>query len=140
ALAGQTRVFGPKHPNNAYLLGNIANVLDDLGDHAGAVSYSERATAIAEAAGPNSAEVAQMKLNLAIYLRGMGQFERAYKTLEAVRIRRSELLGPNHALVGEVEHFMATVFLAERRLVEAEAHAKLALPVIEGALSAQHPM
>ena len=65
ALAGQMRAFGPRRPNVANLLANIANVCDDLGDHAGAVGYSERAIAIVDATAPDSPEAAQMRLNLA---------------------------------------------------------------------------
>ena len=75
ALALGEATFGPDHPNVAAVLSDLAMVLLDLGDAAGARPLSERAVAIGEAAsGPDHPIVATMLSDLAMVLLDLGDW------------------------------------------------------------------
>ena len=66
ALAIDEAAYGPDHPDVATGLNNLALILQDLGDPAGARPLQERALAIAEAAyGPDHPDVGTGLNNLA---------------------------------------------------------------------------
>jgi len=69
--------YGPDHPSVAIRLNNLAAILRDLGDAAGARPLAERALVITEAAyGPNHLQVTFDLNNLAAILRDLGMRRR----------------------------------------------------------------
>jgi tetratricopeptide (TPR) repeat protein len=69
ALAIAEAAYGPDHPVVAKQLNNLAQILQDLGDPAGARRLQERALAIYEAAYvPDHPDVATSLNNLALIL------------------------------------------------------------------------
>jgi len=97
ALAIDEAAYGPDHPDVGIRLNNLALILRDLGDPAGARPLQERALGIDEAAyGPDHPDVGTDLNNLAQILQDLGDpagaralQERALAITEAVRSARS---------------------------------------------------
>jgi tetratricopeptide (TPR) repeat protein len=135
-LTPLTAALGPHHTNVASTLANLANVSDYLGEHERAVAYGERALASLES--KETPAYAILEVNLAIYLRSLGQYARAHKLVDACLALRRHLLGPEHPLIGEAEYHQALLLIAEQKWNEARAHAQTALPLIERGFGSQH--
>jgi tetratricopeptide (TPR) repeat protein len=83
ALAIAEAAYGPEHPEVGTRLNNLALVLRDLGDLAGARERFERALAIDLAAyGPEHPDVGTDLNNLALVLQDLGDLAGARERLE----------------------------------------------------------
>ena len=75
ATASAEKNFGPDHPTTAVSYSNLALVLQDLGDYAGAKGLLEKATASAEKNfGPDHPTTAVSYSNLALVLKDLGDY------------------------------------------------------------------
>ena len=97
ALAIREKVLGPEHPDTATSLNNLAVLLQDQGDLAGARPLYERALAIREKAlGPEHPDTATSLNNLARLLQAQGDLAGARPLCERALAIREKALGPEH--------------------------------------------
>ena len=97
ALAIREKALGPEHPDTALSLNNVARLLRDQGDFAGARPLYERALAIREKAlGPKHPDTANSLANLANLLRDQGDFAAARPLCERALSIRENARGPGH--------------------------------------------
>ena len=89
--------LGPTHADTAACLNNLALLLWELGDLAGARPLFERALAIREKAlGPEHPDTAKSLNNLAGLLRNQGDLAGARPLYERALAIREKALGPEH--------------------------------------------
>jgi tetratricopeptide (TPR) repeat protein len=97
ALAINEKVLGPDHLDTAWSLGNLAGLLLEQGDPAGARPLQERALAIYEKVfGPEHPNTATSLNNLALLLQGQEDLEGARPLLERALKIYEKVLGPDH--------------------------------------------
>ena len=97
ALAIREKVLGPEHPDTAMSLNNLAVLLKDQGDLAGARPLYERALAITEKVlGPEHPDTAMSLNNLAVLLKDQGDLAGARPLYERALAIREKVLGPEH--------------------------------------------
>jgi tetratricopeptide (TPR) repeat protein len=139
AIGPLTSALGATHPTVAATLANIANVDDYVGEHMRAVEYAERALASFTNSAPDSPLRGTVQLNLGVYLRALGRFERAHQLTDDCLARRRRLLGDSHPLVGEALYYKALIEIDEQRLADAQGHARAALALVERGYGGNHP-
>jgi tetratricopeptide (TPR) repeat protein/tRNA A-37 threonylcarbamoyl transferase component Bud32 len=135
ALAAQEVLLGRAHPDVAATLANLASTLDELGDYAGAVEQVERALRIARTAGSQSL-IAQLELNLAIYLMSTDDLVRAHQLLDSFSERWSNEKG----LQGRAEYNLARLLFIEENDREAEQLAEQALKHTQAVYGTRYPL
>jgi len=109
-LAITEAVYGPDHPEVAIGLNNLAQILQDLGDPAGARLVQERVLAIDEAAyGPDHPEVAIGLNNLAQILRDLGDLAGARPLQERALAIDEAAYDPDHPTVARDLNNLATI-------------------------------
>jgi tetratricopeptide (TPR) repeat protein len=93
ALNVREKALGHEHPDTTVILGNLANLLKDQGDYAGARPLFERALAINEKTlGPEHLDTAISLSGLAILLHAEGDYEGARPLHErALAVREKAL-------------------------------------------------
>jgi tetratricopeptide (TPR) repeat protein len=97
ALAICEKVHGPEHPHTAQSLNNLAFLLKDQGDLAGARPLYERALAIFEKVfGSEHPHTATSLNNLASLLQDQGDLAGARPLYERALAIREKVLGPEH--------------------------------------------
>jgi tetratricopeptide (TPR) repeat protein len=98
ARAGDLREGrGPEHPNTAASLNNLALLLGDQGDLAGARPLYERALAIKDKLrGPEHSDTALSINNLASLLHDQGDLAAARPLYERALAIREKVVGPEH--------------------------------------------
>jgi tetratricopeptide (TPR) repeat protein len=97
ALAVMEKALGPDHPDTATALNNLAELLEDKGDHAGAERLLRRALAIREKAlGPDHTDTAMSLGNLAALLKSKGDYAGAEPLFRRALAIREKELGPDH--------------------------------------------
>src|SRR5262249_54579840 len=105
--------LGPDHPLVAEILGNLASLLSDTGDYAGARPLFERALAILEKAlGPDHPDVAGSLINLADPVATSGDYAGARPLFERALAIREKALGPDHPYVAATLSSLAKVEFA----------------------------
>jgi len=140
ALVLRERALGPRHPDVAVSLNNLALLLAGNGEYDAARPLYERAVRTwEEARGPDSLEVATTLNNLAVLLRLTGQHAAVRALYERVLRIRERALGPNHPDVAQVLSNMSVVAEALADYAAARSLAERALRIWEQALGPEHP-
>jgi serine/threonine-protein kinase len=140
ALDAQESALGPKHPDVAQALNNLAVSLGDMGDHQAARPLLERALSIrTELLGPKHPLVAQSMTNLAHTLAELGEFAAARDLHERALAVFEESLGPAHWLVGYALDRKAHTLLLMGEYEQARVTYERAIAVREAAQGKDHP-
>jgi tetratricopeptide (TPR) repeat protein len=122
ALAINEKALGPKHPDTAQSLNNLALLLHTQGDLAGAKPLYERALAIQEKAlGPEHSNTNAARGNLARLLLMSRQPTQAHALSEAALTAHDKVLGRDHAWTKESARITADALDALGRAEEAKA-------------------
>ena len=139
ALAIREKALGPEHPDTARSLNDLADLLRDQGDFAGARPLHERALAIREKAlGPEHPATATSLNNLAILLKAQGDFRGARPLYERALAIREKALGPEHAATATSLNNLANLLRDQGDLAGARPLHERALAIREKALGAEH--
>ena len=140
-LATRERWLGPRHPQTALSLSNLAKNLDDGGGSAAeALALTDRALGIRRAvSGDSSVAVLTTRSNRSAVLRRLGRHgeavaegERAYTTARA-------LFGESHTATTYARYTLACALDAAGRTDEAAAHYAGALAQHEAIWGREHP-
>jgi tetratricopeptide (TPR) repeat protein len=139
ALEIREKVFGSEHPNTASSLNNLASVLQDLGDFAGARQLLERALAIRENVfGSEHPNTASSLNNLANLLRAEGHFAKARAFFERALAIYEKTHGPEHPEMASSLNNLATVLNDQGDFAGARQLLERALAIYEKALGPEH--
>jgi tetratricopeptide (TPR) repeat protein len=140
AVAINEIAYGADNPNLAAVVSNLGNVLQDLGDLAGAREHYERALAILEAAyGPNHPTVAIAVNNLGAVLRELGDMAGARAHLERALAIDEAAYGPSHPNVASRVSNLGAVLQELGDMAGARAHLERALVINEATYGPVHP-
>lgn len=140
ALAIREKMLGPKHPDVANILNNLALLLSNHGDFAVARPLHERALAIHEKAlGPEHPNVATSLNNLAQLLQAQGDFSGAQPLYERALAIREKVLGPEHRLTARSLNNLASLLHIQGDIAGAWPLVKRALAIKEKVLGPEHP-
>jgi tetratricopeptide (TPR) repeat protein len=140
ALAINEKVLGPDHLDTAWSLGNLAGLLLEQGDPAGARPLQERALAIYEKVfGPEHPNTATSLNNLALLLQGQEDLEGARPLLERALKIYEKVLGPDHPDTAWSLNNLAGVHQGQGDLAAARSLHERALAIRENVLGPDHP-
>ena len=140
ALAIREKALGPEHPDTATSLNNLADLLRDQGDFAGARPLHERALAIRETAlGPEHSATATSLNNLANLLRDQGDLAGARALHERALAIREKALGSEHSDTATSLNNLAVLLKAQGDFARARPLFERALRIYEKALGPEHP-
>jgi tetratricopeptide (TPR) repeat protein len=140
ALAIDEEVHGATHPTIAAHCGQLARVLQDLGDLAGARAQLERALAIDEEVhGATHPAVALRCNNLALLLRKLGDLSGAKARLERALAIDEEVHGATHPAVALRRANLGLLLRDLGDLPGAKAQLERALVIDEAVHGAEHP-
>src|SRR5262245_14219709 len=140
ALANNEKVLGPDHLDTAWSLGNLAGLLLEQGDPAGARPLQERALAIYEKVfGPEHPHTATSLNNLALLLQGQEDLEGARPLLERALTIYEKVLGPDHPDTAWSLNNLAGVHQGQGDLAAARPLHERALAIREKVLGPDHP-
>jgi len=141
ALAIQTEVLGPDHPELAGDLNNLASVNYRMGDDDQAKALYERALSIRERAlGPDHPDVANSLTNIANIYQRAGAYERARLLLERALSITERVHGPKHPSMAVPLSNLGNVYYESGAYEQAKAAYERALAIRQEALGLQHPM
>ena len=130
----QRKLLGTEHPHLAAGLNNLAELLKDKGDYAGAESLHREALAMYRTSlGPEHPDVAMSMNNLAVLLRTRGDYVNAEALLHEALAMRRRLLGDTHPHVLRNLHGIAVVLRDRGAVAEAEKVLAQAAEVYEAA-------
>jgi tetratricopeptide (TPR) repeat protein len=125
ALAISEKVLGPEHPRTATSLNNLAILLRNQGDLAGALPLCERALAIYEKAlGPEHSSTGRARTNYAHLLLAAGDAAAAQAKGEAALTTHEKSLGAKHRWTADSARITAGSLAALGRIREADAMRK----------------
>ncbi len=140
ALAIRERALGPEQPDTAGSLNNLALVLRDQGDLAGARPLFKRALSISEKAlGPDNPSTATSLNNLALLLLDQGDFAGARPLFERALVILETTLGPDHPLTATSLNNLAVMLQAQGDIGGARPLFERSLAIRERALGPEHP-
>jgi tetratricopeptide (TPR) repeat protein len=140
ALAVREKVLGPKHPDTATSLNNLAASLSDQGDYAGARTLHERALANQEEVlGREHPNTAISLSNLAVVLQAHGDYAGARPLLERALAIREKVLGPEHPDTALTLNNLSTLLHDQGDLAAARLFQERALAIREKGLGPEHP-
>jgi tetratricopeptide (TPR) repeat protein len=140
ALAIREKTLGPEHSDTATSLNNLANLLRDQGDFAGARSLHERALAIREKVlGPEHSDTATSLNNLAMILKAQGDFAQARPLFERALNIYERALGLEHPAAALSLNQLAFLLQAQGDFAAAQPLYERALAIREKALGPEHP-
>jgi tetratricopeptide (TPR) repeat protein len=140
ALAIREKTLRPGHPDTAVSLNNLATLLRDQGDLAGARPLYERALAINEKAlGPEHAQTAVSLNGLALLLKGQGDLAGARPLYERALAINEKALGPGHPDTAVSLDNLAVLLHAQGDYAGAQPLYERALVIHEKALGPEHP-
>ncbi|MGB6697833.1 MAG: tetratricopeptide repeat protein [Methylocella sp.] len=132
--------LGPEHPDTAQSLNNLALLLQNQGDLAGARPLHERALAIREKAlGPDHPDTAASLNNLASLLRAQGDFAGARPLHERALPIDEKVLGPEHPDTATSLNNLAFLLRDTGHAREAEPLFRRAIAIGEKTLGLEHP-
>jgi tetratricopeptide (TPR) repeat protein len=139
ALAISEKTLDPEHPDTAASLNNLAVLLHDQGDYAGARPLYERALAIREKAlGPEHPETATSLNSLARVLHDQGDLAGARPLIEGALAINEKALGPEHPATATSLNNLAGLLQAQGDLAGARSLIERALAINEKALGPEH--
>jgi tetratricopeptide (TPR) repeat protein len=140
ALAIREKALGPEHFLTAQSLDNLAVVLCNLGDIAGARPLFERALAIEEKVrGPEHPDTAHSLDNLAGLLGSLGDIAGARPLFERALAIREKALGPEHPDTARSLNNLASLLGNLGDIAGARPLFERALAIREKALGPEHP-
>jgi tetratricopeptide (TPR) repeat protein len=140
ALAIREKALGPEHSETATSLNNLALLLLELGDLAGARPLFERALTIDERAlGPEHPETATNLNNLAGVLHRGGDLTGARPLFERALAIREKALGPEHIQTAKSLNNLANLLRDLGDFAGARPLTERALGICENALGPDHP-
>jgi tetratricopeptide (TPR) repeat protein len=140
ALEITEKALGPKDPEMAGGLNNLAFLYDAQGQYGKAEPLYERALAIwEEALGPEHPNVATGLSNLAMLYNAQGQYSRAEPFCQRALVIRRKVLDPEHPEVATSLNNLALLYDAQGQYSEAEPLYERALAIWEKALGPEHP-
>jgi Tfp pilus assembly protein PilF len=140
ALAIYEKVLGPEHLHTAESLANLALLLEDQGDLAGARPLFERALAIYEKVlGPEHPDTATIFANLAILFEAQGNLAASQPLTERALAIYEKALGPEHPDTATSLSNLANLLLAQGDLAGARPLYERALAIREKVLGPGHP-
>jgi tetratricopeptide (TPR) repeat protein len=121
-------------------LNNIAGILSERRDFAGALEHASRALKImSTVAGPDHPLVGNLEFNISVMYADQGDWTKALEHLQRARAILEKKLGPESMMIGKAT-LMEGMILAEMgKLDDADAKMRAALPVIEKAAGPEHP-
>ncbi len=131
AVAMRTRVLGRRHAQTSIARNNLAGVLYQRGNYAAAAPIFEENLAVQkEALGADHPSVATSMNNLGFVYLTLGDMDRAEPLYrEALRIRTAAY-GEHHRTVATTRYYLARLLRDRKRLAEAEAMMRRAIPDI----------
>ena len=133
--------LGPEHADTAASLNNLAFLLQDQGDLAGARPLLERALAIYEKGlGPEHPSTATSLNNLATLVWDHGDLAGARPLYERTLAIREKALGPEHPDTAQSLSNLASLLRAQGELAGARPLHERALVLREKALGPEHPL
>jgi tetratricopeptide (TPR) repeat protein len=139
ALALKEKAFGPDHPDTALGLNNLALLLQDQGDLAGARALHERALAIREKAlGPDHPDTAESLNNLALVLQAQRDLPAARPLFERALSIYEKALGPDPQTAISLNN-LALLLQGQGELAAARPLYERALAIFEQVLGPEHP-
>jgi len=139
ALAIREKTLGPEHYDTATSLNNLADLLRDQGDFAGARPLHERALAIRERAlGPEHPATATSLNNLAILLKAGGDFAGALPLYQRALAIREKALGPKHPDTATSLNNLANLLRDQGDFAGARSLHERALAIREKVLGPEH--
>ena len=134
------RCSAPSIRDTATSLNNLALLLQDQGDLAGARPLYERALAIREKVlGAEHPDTATSLSNLAILLQAQGDLAAARPLYERALAIREKVLGPEHPDTATSLNNLASLLQAQGDLAGARPLYERALAICEKVLGAEHP-
>jgi tetratricopeptide (TPR) repeat protein len=140
ALAMREKALGPEHPDTATSLNNLAVLLREQGDPAGARPLHERALAIREKAlGPEHPDTATGLNNLARLLHDQGDRAGARPLLERALAIMEKVLGSEHPDTANSLNSLAGLLTEQDDLAGARPLCERALAIREKVLGPEHP-
>jgi tetratricopeptide (TPR) repeat protein len=140
AVSISETLLGREHPDTAVSLNNLAVLLKEQGDLAGARPLYERALAIWEKIlGPEHSDTATSLDNLAVLLEVQGDLAGARPLLERALAIREEVLGPDHASTATSLNNLGLLLQAQGDLAGARPLLVRALAIREKVLDPEHP-
>jgi tetratricopeptide (TPR) repeat protein len=139
-LAIRERALGTEHPDTATSLNNLANLLRDQGDLAGAWPLFERALAIREKAlGPEHPDTATSLNDLAHLFKERGYLADARPLIERALTIYEKALGPEHPWTAATLGNLAFLLQAQGDLVGARRLYERVAAIDEKVFGADHP-
>jgi tetratricopeptide (TPR) repeat protein len=139
ALAIREKTLGPEHSDTATSLNNLADLLRDQGDFAGARPLHERALAIRERAlGSEHPDTATSLNNLAILLKAEGDFAGALPRYQRALAIREKVLGLEHPDTATSLNNLANLLRDQGDFAGARSLHERALAIREKALGPEH--
>jgi CHAT domain-containing protein/tetratricopeptide (TPR) repeat protein len=139
-LAIREKALGPKHPDVATSLHNLAEVYRSQGRYSDADPLYKRSLSIWEKMlGPEHAGVAQTLGNLAGLYEDRGRYAEAEPLRKRGLAILEKVLGPEHPDVATGLNDLAELYRRQGRYAEAEPIFKRSLAIVEKALGAEHP-
>jgi tetratricopeptide (TPR) repeat protein len=140
SLAIREKALGPKHPDTALSLNNLAQLYHAQGKYDQAVPLNQRALAICEEAlGPEHQNTATTLNNLAELYRVQQKHEQAEPLHRRALVIREKHLGPDHPDTATSLNDLALLYLAQEKYEQAEPLYERALAAHEKALGPEHP-
>lgn len=142
SIAIKEKLVGPDHPETAWSLRNLATLLWETGDYAGARPLFERALAIQEKLlGPDHFEVGWSLVNFGILLKDTGDYATAKTAFDRALViyEKHEKFGPNGSAVAIVCNNLVEVLLLTRDYKGARHYADRALAIGEKRYGPEHP-
>jgi tetratricopeptide (TPR) repeat protein len=140
ALSIAEKVRGPEHPETATRLTNLAILLQEKGDLAGARPLLERALAIREKVFGSEHPDTGLSLNdLGLLLQDQGDLARARSLLERALAISNRVLGPTHPETAVSLNNFAGLLYAQGNFAGARTLFERALAIREKELGPGHP-
>ncbi len=140
AVEIKKNILGPNHPEAAVSLNNLAILLKDMGDYAGARLLYERTLTIREKTlGPDHPEVARALNNLANLLMESGDYVGARLLHQRALTIQEKSQGPTHPAVGTSLLNLANLFRNLGDYAEATPLYQRAIEIQEKAVGYEHP-
>jgi tetratricopeptide (TPR) repeat protein len=138
-LSIRERSLGPEHPQTATSLDNLAILVRDQGDFAGARQLFERALAIREKArGLGHPDTATTLNHLGVVLHAEGDLVGAQPLLERAQAIFEKVFGPTHPSTASNLSALADLLCDQGELVRARSLYERALSMQERALGSDH--
>ncbi len=140
ALAMDEQTLGPKHPDMAHSINNLALLYHNQGKYDEALPLYQRALAISEKAlGPNHPVVAHGLDNLASLYRNQGKYDKALPLCQRALAIRESVRGPDHPDVATSLNNLAALYGNQSKYDEALPLLQRALTIWEHTLGPNHP-